>query len=115
MSCSATKVNSYHMGKYLLREAFAADRILPEDILWRQKAAFSDAVGHSMVDDLKANTPKACTPTRSTRKSGSSIRFATPFTKEACSTASCSRSITPAGRDGQGLLDAEQGLGGLRR
>ena len=31
------KVNSYHMGKYLLREAFAADRILPEDILWRQK------------------------------------------------------------------------------
>ena len=26
---------------------------LPEEILWREKAAFSDAVGHSMVDYLK--------------------------------------------------------------
>jgi asparagine synthase (glutamine-hydrolysing) len=41
------------MGKYLLRHAFEGDHLLPEDILWRQKAAFSDAVGHSMVDDLK--------------------------------------------------------------
>jgi len=48
------KVNTHHMGKYLLRHAFEKDRLLPEDILWRQKAAFSDAVGHSMVDDLKA-------------------------------------------------------------
>ena len=47
------KVNTYHMGKYLLRRAFEDDHILPDDILWRQKAAFSDAVGHSMVDDLK--------------------------------------------------------------
>ena len=47
------KMNRCHMGKYLLRRAFANDRILPDDILWRQKAAFSDAVGHSMVDDLK--------------------------------------------------------------
>ena len=48
------KMNSYGMGKYLLRKAFEKDRLLPEEILWRQKAAFSDAVGHSMVDDLKA-------------------------------------------------------------
>ena len=48
------KMNTYHMGKYLLRHAFEKDRLLPENILWRQKAAFSDAVGHSMVDDLKA-------------------------------------------------------------
>lgn len=48
------KLNTYDMGKYLLRKAFADDHILPDDILWRQKAAFSDAVGHSMVDDLKA-------------------------------------------------------------
>ena len=48
------KLNTYDMGKYLLRHAFEHDRLLPEDILWRQKAAFSDAVGHSMVDDLKA-------------------------------------------------------------
>ncbi len=47
------KINTYNMGKYLLRKAFEKDHILPEDILWRQKAAFSDAVGHSMVDGLK--------------------------------------------------------------
>ncbi len=48
------KMNRYGMGKYLLRHAFEKDNLLPEGILWRQKAAFSDAVGHSMVDDLKA-------------------------------------------------------------
>ncbi len=47
------KMNTYDMGKYLLRRAFEKDKLLPEEILWRQKAAFSDAVGHSMVDDLK--------------------------------------------------------------
>ena len=50
----ALKMNTYGMGKYLLRHAFETDRLLPDSILWRQKAAFSDAVGHSMVDDLKA-------------------------------------------------------------
>lgn len=48
------KRTSYHMSKYLLRHAFEAGHLLPDDILWRQKAAFSDAVGHSMVEDLKA-------------------------------------------------------------
>lgn len=48
----AYKLNRYGKGKYLLRRAFEGDW-LPESILWREKAAFSDAVGHSMVDDLK--------------------------------------------------------------
>ena len=47
------KLNSYKMGKYLLRHAFEHDRLLPDAILWRDKAAFSDAVGHSLADDLK--------------------------------------------------------------
>lgn len=47
------KMNKYNMGKYLLRYAFKRDKILPESILMREKAAFSDAVGHSMVDYLK--------------------------------------------------------------
>ena len=47
------KMNKYNMGKYLLRHAFEKDNILPKDILMRDKAAFSDAVGHSMVDYLK--------------------------------------------------------------
>ena len=49
----AKKVNVYDKGKYLLRHAFEGD-YLPESILQREKAAFSDAVGHSLVDDLKA-------------------------------------------------------------
>ena len=49
----AKKMNVYGKGKYLLRHAFEGD-YLPHDILYREKAAFSDAVGHSMVDDLKA-------------------------------------------------------------
>ena len=48
----AKKMNTYGKGKYLLRHAFEGD-YLPHDILFREKAAFSDAVGHSMVDYLK--------------------------------------------------------------
>ncbi len=48
----AKKMNVYNKGKYLLRHAFEGD-YLPYDILMREKAAFSDAVGHSMVDHLK--------------------------------------------------------------
>ena len=47
------KVNRYGKGKYLLRHAFEGN-YLPHSILYREKAAFSDAVGHSMVDHLKA-------------------------------------------------------------
>ena len=47
------KLNKYGKGKYLLRHAFEGD-YLPYSILMREKAAFSDAVGHSMVDYLKA-------------------------------------------------------------
>lgn len=53
------KLNKYNMGKYLLRKAFDLSEtnkteFLPAEILWRDKAAFSDAVGHSMVDNLIA-------------------------------------------------------------
>lgn len=47
------KRNKYGKGKYLLRHAFEEGGYLPPEILWREKAAFSDAVGHSMVDYLK--------------------------------------------------------------
>ena len=49
----ARKLNTYGKGKYLLRHAFEGLEYLPDEILWREKAAFSDAVGHSMVDHLK--------------------------------------------------------------
>lgn len=77
----ARKINTYDMGKYLLRKAFEKDAILPEEILWREKAAFSDAVGHSMVDDLKeyAESLYSDEEYETLRKKYS---FATPFTKE---------------------------------
>ena len=75
------KMNTHHMGKYLLRKAFEADHILPEDILWRQKAAFSDAVGHSMVDDLKEYAESRYTDEEFEEKRAQ-YPFATPFTKE---------------------------------
>ena len=46
------KMNRYGIGKYLLRHAFEKDNLIPRDILMREKAAFSDAVGHSMRRDL---------------------------------------------------------------
>ena len=46
------KLNRYGKGKYLLRHAFEKDALIPDSILWREKAAFSDAVGHSLKDDL---------------------------------------------------------------
>ena len=75
------KMNSYGMGKYLLRRAFAEDHILPENILWRQKAAFSDAVGHSMVDDLKAYAETAYTD-GDFAAGCAKYDFARPFSKE---------------------------------
>jgi asparagine synthase (glutamine-hydrolysing) len=47
------KMNFTGIGKYILRKSFEGD-YLPQDILYREKAAFSDAVGHDMVDYLKA-------------------------------------------------------------
>lgn len=74
------KVNSYGKGKYLLRHAFEGD-YLPRDILMREKAAFSDAVGHSMVDDLKEYAQQLYTDEQfeARRKR---YTFAIPFTKE---------------------------------
>ena len=75
------KLNTYNMGKYLLRKAFEKDHILPDDILWRQKAAFSDAVGHSMVDGLKAYAESRYTD-EEFQSRRSKYRHGTPFTKE---------------------------------
>ena len=74
-------VNTYGKGKYLLRKAFEQDHILPENILWREKAAFSDAVGHSMVDDLKEYAQSVYTD-EEYETLRQKYTFAQPFTKE---------------------------------
>ena len=76
----AKKVNVYGKGKYLLRHAFEGD-YLPHDILWREKAAFSDAVGHSMVDDLKEYAETLYTD-EAYEAARQKYSFAQPFTKE---------------------------------
>ena len=75
------KMNTYGMGKYLLRHAFERDKLLPDEILWRQKAAFSDAVGHSMVDDLKEYAATKYTDAEFEEKRRQ-YDYCPPFTKE---------------------------------
>lgn len=75
------KMNKYNMGKYLLRHAFEKDNIIPYDILMRDKAAFSDAVGHSMVDYLKDYANSLYTNEDFMIKS-KVYSYAQPFTKE---------------------------------
>ena len=54
---------------------------MPDEILWREKAAFSDAVGHSMVDYLKEYAANAYTDKEYEQKR-ESFTHAQPFTKE---------------------------------
>lgn len=74
------KMNKYGKGKYLLRHAFEGD-YLPHDILYREKAAFSDAVGHSMVDYLKEYANDFYTDEEYAEKK-EKYSHAKPFTKE---------------------------------
>ena len=74
------KLNKYGKGKYLLRHAFEGD-YLPESILYREKAAFSDAVGHSMVDYLKEYAETFYTDDEFEKKRTKYLH-AKPFTKE---------------------------------
>ncbi|MDD7676869.1 MAG: asparagine synthase B, partial [Eubacteriales bacterium] len=76
----AKKMNVYGKGKYLLRRAFEGD-YLPHDILYREKAAFSDAVGHSMVDYLKQYA-EGLYSDEDYEEARSKYTHATPFTKE---------------------------------
>ena len=75
------KLNKYNKGKYLLRKAFEEGEYLPHDILYREKAAFSDAVGHSMVDYLKEYAESLYTDEEFNEKK-EKYTHAKPFTKE---------------------------------
>lgn len=74
------KMNRYNKGKYLLRKAFEGD-YLPKDILYREKAAFSDAVGHSLVEDIKEFAEDYYTD-EEFENNRKKYTFAQPFTKE---------------------------------
>ena len=74
------KLNTYGQGKYLLRKSFK-DNYLPDSILYREKAAFSDAVGHSLVDYLKEYADSLYTDLEFEEKIKNYPKH-TPFTKE---------------------------------
>ena len=79
------KLNKYGKGKYLLRHAFEKGDYLPHDILWREKAAFSDAVGHSMVDYLKEYAETVYTQ-EEFEENGQSIPMPSRLPKSPCFT-----------------------------
>lgn len=68
------------MEKHILRQAF--DGLLPNEILWRQKEQFSDGVGYSWIDSLKAHAEKEITDQQ---MATAAFRFPvnTPDSKEA--------------------------------
>jgi asparagine synthase (glutamine-hydrolysing) len=74
------KMNFTGIGKYLLRKAFEGD-YLPQDILYREKAAFSDAVGHSVTDYLKAYAEEMYSD-KDFEKARKKYTHATPISKE---------------------------------
>ncbi len=75
------KMNWSGQGKYLLRKAFDHSEYLPDEILFREKAAFSDAVGHDMVDWLKEYAEEKYTDEQFIELK-SKYTENTPFTKE---------------------------------
>ncbi len=75
------KLNRYGIGKYLLRHAFEGDDLIPESILMREKAAFSDAVGHSLRDDIIEYAEKTYSDD-DFEKLCNKYDHARPFTKE---------------------------------
>jgi asparagine synthase (glutamine-hydrolysing) len=73
-------VTSTRKEKYILRKAF--EGYLPDAILWRQKEQFSDGVGYSWIDSLKAHAEREIS-----EKMMDNARFRfpinTPLTREA--------------------------------
>jgi asparagine synthase (glutamine-hydrolysing) len=65
--------------KQLLREGFRG--MLPDDILWRQKEQFSDGVGYSWIDSLKAYAEVRVTD-RDLADAALRFPVGTPATKE---------------------------------
>jgi asparagine synthase (glutamine-hydrolysing) len=66
--------------KQFLREAFAG--YLPDSVLWRQKEQFSDGVGYSWIDSLKAHAAQQVSD-QELESARFRFPYNTPLTKEA--------------------------------
>lgn len=76
------KLNKYNMGKFLLRKAFEGTNLLPDNILFRDKAAFSDAAGHDLVVCLDALAERKFSE-EALRSKISGYKIPQPVSKEA--------------------------------
>lgn len=68
--------------KWILRQAFAGTDLLPDEILWRVKEQFSDGVGYSWIDGLKAHCESEVSDI-DFEKAEILFPYLTPRTKEA--------------------------------
>jgi len=68
------------MEKHVLREAFTG--YLPDEILWRQKEQFSDGVGYSWIDSLRALAEREVSDAK-LKRAHFKFPLNTPATKEA--------------------------------
>ncbi len=68
--------------KWAVRQAFADQGYLPDEILWRQKEQFSDGVGYGWIDGLKDTAEKAITD-KQMQHAHLVFPHNTPTTKEA--------------------------------
>lgn len=69
----------HEIEKKIVREAFAG--MLPENVAWRQKEQFSDGVGYSWIDTLKAMTSAAVTD-EDMKNAAQRFPINTPMNKE---------------------------------
>ena len=100
------KKNAQSQGleKWLMRAAFDTpdSPYLPSEVLWRQKEQFSDGVGYSWIDGLKAHAERLVSDTdMQTMKAR--FRYNTPATKEAAYFRSIFHSHFPNNNYGNGI------------
>jgi asparagine synthase (glutamine-hydrolysing) len=73
-------IHGGRMEKWIVRKAF--ESYLPREVAWRQKEQFSDGVGYSWIDSLKAHAESAV-PDRLMQNARHRFPQKTPLTKEA--------------------------------
>ena len=74
--------DNLNIEKYILRDSFHNENIIPEKILWRKKDAFSDAVGYSWVDEIKKYAERVISDEK-LEDASNIYPINTPMTKEA--------------------------------
>ncbi|KAL1522160.1 hypothetical protein AB1Y20_021799 [Prymnesium parvum] len=96
--------------KWLLRAAFDTPDTpyLPKEVLWRQKEQFSDGVGYSWIDGLKAHSAKVVSD-EDMQTAALRFPYNTPTTKEGCYFRTIFHSHFPNNNYGNGIEETVPG------